>query len=153
VSDWAALGATVKNVIVFVWTESQVAQDVTLDCSRIQYEPGKVATSHEWRMNEGLLCRRYARLNSAGAGLSTSATNLASVVVSFDETMRATPAASVFSGTNAINDPGVAFRTLSAIASNSVNAMGGYLDLTSAGMTSSKMHTLLPGKVLFTAEL
>lgn len=58
VSDWDALGASVKNVVVFIWTESQVAQNVTLDCSRIQYEPGVVATPHEWRLNELALCQR-----------------------------------------------------------------------------------------------
>lgn len=152
-SDSGSLGASVKNVIIFIWTESQVAQNVTLDCSRIQYEPGVIATPQEWRHNEDTLCQRYARLNSAGVGLSTSATNLAGTTVTFDTPMRTTPAATVFNGTNAIHDPGVAFRTLSAIAVNGVTSLGGYLDLTSSGMTSSKMHVLIPGKVLFVAEL
>jgi len=153
VSDWDALGASVKNVIVFIWTESQVAQNVTLDCSRAQYEPGVIATPHDWRMNEGFLCRPYARLNSGGSGISSSATALLSVTVSFDDPMRGTPAASVFDGSVAILDPGIAFRTLSSISTSGVTANGGYLDLVSSGMTASRTHVLIPGKVLFTAEL
>lgn len=59
VSAWDALGSGVKNVLVFIWTETQVAQNVTLDCSRMQYEPGVVATPHEWRLNEDDLCAPY----------------------------------------------------------------------------------------------
>lgn len=60
VDVWDALSSGVKNVVIAIWTETQVAQNVTLDCSRIQYEPGVVATPHEWRMDETALCARYA---------------------------------------------------------------------------------------------
>lgn len=97
VSDWDALGATVKNVIVFVWTESQVAQNVTLDCSRIQYEPGVVATPHEWRLIEDVLCSRYVYPlgSSRPKGQAASASAATSIEVYTPAPMRATPAISV----------------------------------------------------------
>jgi len=100
-----------------------------------------------------LLCRRYARLNSGGSGVASTSTALGGVTVSFDTPMRATPTASVFDGTVAILDPGVAFRTLSSVSTSGVTAAGGYLDLVSSGMTVSRTHVLIPNKVLFTAEL
>lgn len=60
VDAWDALSAGVKNVIVAFWTESQAAQNVTLDLSRAQYEPGVVATPHEWRMDERALVLPYS---------------------------------------------------------------------------------------------
>ena len=94
VSDWDALGASVKNVIVFVWTEAQVAQNVTLDCSRIQYEPGVVATPHDWRMSEDVLCARYAYPlgTSRPKGQAASASSVTSVEVYTPAPMRSTPA-------------------------------------------------------------
>jgi hypothetical protein len=151
VSDWDALGATVKNVVVFVWTESQVAQNVTLDCSRIQYEPGVVATPHEWRMNERALARPYARPCPASSGWSITAAD-AQVVVPLDEPMRATPAVAVITGASALVEPGVAFRTISAASWNG-SASGGYIAITSASMNIAKPHFLLADKLLLTAEL
>lgn len=59
VDNWAALGATVKNVVIAFWTESQIAQNATLDMSRTQYEPGTIATPHEWRGDEEGRCLTY----------------------------------------------------------------------------------------------
>ena len=93
VSDWDALGADVRNVIVFIWTESQVAQDVTLDCSRIQYEPGEVATPHEWRINELQLCQRYyCETRGSVTFTAAAANNSAACSIFWPVEMRDTPA-------------------------------------------------------------
>lgn len=57
----ATLGASAKNIIVFVWTENAVAQNVTLDLANIQWEPGATATKFELRpfAVELALCERY----------------------------------------------------------------------------------------------
>lgn len=99
VSAWAALSAGVKNVIVFIWTESQIAKNTTLDCSRIQYEPGVVATPHEWRMNEGDLCQPYlpaliatGASSNWGVGVCTNAaTALGSFAIDFPNSARVAP--------------------------------------------------------------
>jgi hypothetical protein len=100
VSDWDAPGATVKNVIVFIWTESQVAQNVTLDCSRIQYEPGVVATPHEWRINEMQLCQRYyCETRGAVTFTAAAADNSAACSIFWPVEMRDTPATTNVGGT------------------------------------------------------
>lgn len=57
----ATLGVSAKNVIVFVWTENAVAQNVTLDLGRLQWEAGAKATKFELRpmATEQALCDRY----------------------------------------------------------------------------------------------
>lgn len=153
VSAWAALGSGVKNVIVFIWTESQVAQNVTLDCSRIQYEPGVIATPHEWRMNETSLCSRHARINGTLSGWSTTTTALSAIAVDFGPTgMFANPAVSLVTGTSKGLDPSVAFRDISAPTWTGA-ATGGYLSCTTTATTANKLHNLLAGAVLFTSEL
>lgn len=153
VSAWAALSAGVKNVIVFVWTESQVAQNTTLDCSRIQYEPGVVATPHEWRLNEDALCARHARLNGALSGWSTTTTTLNGLSVDFGSVpMFSTPATSLVTGVAKGHDLGIAVRDISAPVFVG-SRYGGYVSCTIAATTANKLHNLLAGAVLFTAEL
>ena len=55
------LGSSFNNLIVFVWTESAVAQNVTLDLGKAQMEIGSVATLFEHRPYgaELALCQRY----------------------------------------------------------------------------------------------
>lgn len=59
IDDWAALGAGVKNIIIFIWTEDTLIQNGTLEICRPQYEPGVIATQHEWRMDELARCQAY----------------------------------------------------------------------------------------------
>lgn len=151
VSAWDALSAGVKNVIVFVWTESQVAQNVTLDCSRIQYEPGVVATPHEWRMNERSLCDRYAQRSADGWAVGLSATT-ASAQFALSE-MRAAPAQTFLSGTASLHEPSVAFRDISAVAAGSWHARGGYVTITSSSLVANRMYQVIANVLLFTAEL
>lgn len=152
VSAWAALGASVKNVIVFIWAESQVAQNVTLDCSRIQYEPGAVATPHEWRMNEAMLCRAYYQTNGCISGWSITTTAIKGCAVAFSPPMRVSPAGTLISGTAKAHDISTAFQNISSMGA-SLSMVGGYLDFVSTATTANKLHNILPDAVGFSAEL
>lgn len=106
VASVAALGAGVKNVIVFFWTESQVAQNVTLDFSRAQYEPGNVATPHAWRKVEQQLCMRYAETGLAEVLAYQVAAGYFSVRIPFKAQKRIVPTCtSTFVYSNANNGP------------------------------------------------
>lgn len=59
IDDWTVLSSGVKNVVIFFWTEAVLIQNGTLEINRPQFEPGVVATPHEWRMDELQLCQRY----------------------------------------------------------------------------------------------
>lgn len=67
------LGSTFNNLIVFVWTEGTVAQNVTLDIGKVQLEKGPAATDYEvLSLGEIItLCERY--YESGGDGSSTAA--------------------------------------------------------------------------------
>lgn len=57
----ATLGTSFNNIIIFVWTDSTQAQNVTLDCDYLQFEVGASSTPFEKRSigQELLLCQRY----------------------------------------------------------------------------------------------
>lgn len=65
----ATLSASAKNIILFVWTENAVAQNVTLDLNRMQWEPGAVASKFELRpiAQEKRDCERYYEKSFAPA--------------------------------------------------------------------------------------
>lgn len=73
-AEAAALGAGVKNAIIFVWTEAKVAQNATLEANRVQYEPGSVPTPFEWRNDEMQRCqRRYFKTFPQGTAPAQAA--------------------------------------------------------------------------------
>lgn len=122
------------------------------DC---QVEIGTAATNFDFRPygTELALCQRYFQLNAAACGYSISTTSVSAAVSGF-VSMRASPTVAVFDGTNAIADPNVAFRTLSAAAISTVSNEGGaYLALTVSTTTSGKTHTVQPNKISYSAEL
>lgn len=98
-------------------------------------------------------CRRYARVNSTGIGVSTSTTQVTGCAITFDEPMYNTPVVTLKNGTNALLDPAVATRTATAIAGSSLSSIGVYVDLTVASTTNNKVHVLIGGAILLTAEL
>lgn len=74
------LSSGLNNVVVFVWTDSTQAQNVTLDFNRAQFEPGAVASVYEARPLgvELALCQRYYQAGSGdggGNGWSGNTTN------------------------------------------------------------------------------
>lgn len=97
----ATVGASAQNLIVMIWTENAVAQNVTLDLGRIQLEPGTFATPFEHRsaMTEQALCQRYAQPCGYGAGgRATSST--AVVVGSSHNTRMRQPVTVTLNATN-----------------------------------------------------
>ncbi len=86
------LGSSFNNLIVFVWTESAVAQNVTLDLGKAQLEIGSVATLFEHRPigAELALCQRYYETGYAAAG-SRSGDNIAVMLISFKNEKRTSP--------------------------------------------------------------
>lgn len=159
VSAWTALSAGVKNVIVFIWTETQVAQNVTLDCSRIQYEPGVVATPHEWRMDEDRLCRRYARpfgRGVVGIWVSTSAIRVSDT---FDTPMRASPSSTLLTSTPTAEDWSLAVYTATGATITSPLSTTTHGEFTVNGFsgppaTTPQRHAYLAADIaILTAEL
>ena len=64
VSLTGTLGSSHNNILVFFWTDSTQAQNVTLDISECQLENGSTATHFEHRLHvfERMLCDRYFRM-------------------------------------------------------------------------------------------
>lgn len=92
IDDWSALSASVKNVILFVWTESTLAQNGTLEANRVQFEPGVVATPFEYRLSELQLCQRYFEETfSSVAGVAAAAGANWATPVYFKVQKRTTP--------------------------------------------------------------
>lgn len=59
IENYGAGGAAMNNLIGFVWTESAVAQNVTLDFSRFDLLPGAIQLPRVYRANELPRCQRY----------------------------------------------------------------------------------------------
>jgi hypothetical protein len=66
-----AVGASVNNLIVMVWTEGAAAQNVTLDLARAKLEEGAAATPFVPRpfADELALCQRYFEVLTSQTGL------------------------------------------------------------------------------------
>lgn len=110
----ATLGASANNAIVMVWTENAVAQNVTLDLNRVQWEPGSVATVFEARplcleldLCEWYYCKSFALgtapAQNVGAGTGEerisayeSGAALHVCSVRFPRRMRAAPTTTVY---------------------------------------------------------
>jgi hypothetical protein len=81
-NTWATIGGThalsaaCEYVIIMVWSEATLAQNATLDLSRVQFEPGPAATPFELRPVglELSLCRRYGMFLQGCLGVWESAT-------------------------------------------------------------------------------
>lgn len=93
----AAVGASANNIIVMVWTEGQVAQNVTLDLNRLQWEPGATATVFELRPDplERLLCRRYYRVLNRGVFGRANSASVVFLGAQIEPPMRASAAATL----------------------------------------------------------
>ena len=88
------LGSSFNNLIVFVWTESAVAQNVTLDLGKAQLEIGSVATLFEHRPIgvELALCQRYYQSGTARARYAATNTFNFGILEWLKVSMRTTPA-------------------------------------------------------------
>lgn len=99
------------------------------------------------------LVYRYVRPNPPGVGITSTTTNLAGTTMTLHPPMRTPITATLLTGTNRVLEAAVAFRTLTAVNAVSLEPSGGYLDVTISASTANKMHTLLPGAVLFDSSL
>jgi hypothetical protein len=124
----------------------------------VQLEAGSVATPFERRDygRELMMCQRYFRFAGGGAGraISSSATE---IIQMLSPQMRATPSATLVSGTDAVLEPGIAFRAITGVSvAGGVNNNNAVLLGTSGstGMTTGNV-VLTPGNngISLSAEL
>lgn len=123
------LGSTFNNLIVFAWTESTVAQNVTFDLGKAQLEIGGEATPFEARplSSERSLCENYYNTiggsiyseNNSGGGFNVGQ------VVQFP-TMRVAPTLGANTGaantnTGATSTNGVTTKAVNVFALTSAN--------------------------------
>lgn len=120
----------------------------------VQLEPGLRATppEHEDYAQTFRRCQRYYRVLGALAGVTTSTTAFNGMAVNLDSDMRDVPQAFLLSGTNALNDPGVANRNITSIAYTG-DRRGGYISGVCAATTNSKLHNILSSKVALASLL
>lgn len=138
IDDWSVLSSNVKNIVIFFWTEDVLAQNGTLELNRPQYEPGVIATPHEWRMNELSICQQYYEniiyTPSNAAAISSVHVSVFNYFQwNFKQTKRAPPAVSLANGawinttpTVTSNIHGAEFRNVTAhfYASGTPGAIG-----------------------------
>lgn len=159
--NWVGTGTVQVNGIVRAKNESfsipaftNVTVRMVGEFEKFIFTRPEMTGQYEYnRADEVNVCQRYARTNVAGTGVTTTTTNLSGVSIVFDKPMRATPTVTILNAGNKVLDPAVSTRNITAIASSGVDENGGYMDLTIAASTNNKMHTLIPGALLFTAEL
>ena len=79
-----AFGASMTNAIVFVWSDAQLAQNVTLDLDRMQLEAGTAATPFAFRpiQEELARCQRYYE-KSYGQGVAPGSVATAGISLCF----------------------------------------------------------------------
>lgn len=96
----AALGSTLNNIVVMVWTEGTAAQNFTLDFDYVQFEAGAVAMPFEARSYQDELAscyRYYFQLGNTGALMllptdgQRVSTNIIDGFILLPATMRAAP--------------------------------------------------------------
>ena len=89
----------------------------TLYITGVQLEVGSVSTPFEHRSygEELALCQRYYQYAGGGVGRITSS-SAAEIAQKLSPPMRATPTAALVDGTNAILEPGVAYRSITGIS-------------------------------------
>ena len=104
----ATLGSSVNNVIVFIWSETQLAQNATLDFATVQFELGATPTNFEYVPYYAQIaaCQRYyvtAGRSVIVQGFNSSAAWSQRAPLEFPVEMRVAPTptiASLSSNTN-----------------------------------------------------
>lgn len=119
----------------------------------VQLEPGSQATPFEVNSYsfESERVRRYLRTNPSLTAYSVNTTNCTMFLGDFISNMRiALPAFSLVSGgTNALLDPGVAQRNITALGASNAS----YIDFTSATTTANKTHVIIDGTIYASARM
>jgi hypothetical protein len=119
----------------------------------VQLEKGSTATSFDYRPygTELNLCQRYYMLSPAMLGRWISTTNC-EMMIQLTQTMRVAPALSLISAPS-VNEPGVALRTVSAVAASAGSNLGGEIGVTTAAATNGAIGFLSAGAFNCNAEL
>ncbi len=124
----------------------------------VQLEAGSVATPFERRDygRELIMAQRYFRFAGGGTGRATSS-SATEIIQMLSPQMRATPSATLVSGTDAVLEPGIAFRAITGVSvAGGVNNNNAVLLGTSGstGMTTGNV-VLTPGNngISLSAEL
>lgn len=153
-----------NNMAVFFWTDSQQAQNVTLDIGKVQFEASTAATIFAPRFygQELLLCQRQLYVLAPGVtGAEFSAGGMASATqgyypIIFPVKMRITPTCTVSAASDWNNNPfqsgasvaaGTAFQSAAAspfafrmgLTSLTTGATSGVLSILDAVNTSAKI--------------
>lgn len=134
-------GSSLNNLIVFLWTDSTQAQNVTLDISKVKLEIGTAATSYVPDNYTELLdkCHRYCRLVRTSNMGRTESTTMIALPFGFEKPFRANPTGSLV-GTIVVRDyTGAGNRTAvsPSINSFSVGVDGGYMELIASSWSPS----------------
>lgn len=153
----ATVGASANNLAVFIWNDDKTysASDYIL-FTTAQLEAGATATTFERRPYgaELALAQRYFQFLPKWFGSWQNSATIATLSGAFPVPMRTNPSATLITGTSAVVHPGVAFRNVTAIAVNNLDATGGYVDLTTAADSAEApcMFTV-NGRIDLSAEL
>ena len=120
----------------------------------VQLEVGPAATPFEFKSfgQELRECQRYYQTNLPAFGVTSSTTQFTTIISGPSE-MRAGPGVSIFAGTNAVADYGIALRNITGLSQGASNRSGIEATLTISTSTNSKNHGVLPNTLALSAEL
>lgn len=155
----ATLGASANNIIVMVWTENAVAQNVTLDLNSMQFEAGATATHFDHLPISVVtaLCQRYFQLGGGGASGRSASTVSVVVGAPFPAVMRAAPTRAVVNTGYSVrvNGTSSSAATGAAIVNSGATVDGWYIQTNGfTGLTvADTVHVISANPFSFDAEL
>lgn len=144
-AGYGTVGASMNNLICFVWTEAAAAQNVTLDINRFRCVPGAVALPIRFNKNEKQICQQSYWQSKPGSGDITlhgyapGAGGLAYRILGLPVTMLSDPHTvnfvGIWAGSNVTGNPTVGVATVDLIRMyiTSIGAGEFYVDTSVAG--------------------
>jgi hypothetical protein len=124
----------------------------------VQLEVGTQATSFEYRQygTELNLCQRYCQFNTSSAGRGSTGGGVGAFYIPLIVSMRASPTATLVTGTNRVDQIYTSQRTISAVGSAFGNDTAGTAisyELTVTSLGANSQCSLFGGTLLLAAEL
>lgn len=152
----AAISGSTNNIIVLIWSDADMAQNATLDISRVQLEAGPLASGFERLPIASVLslCQRRRQTISGFSGICVNATTV-QVGIVFPVEMAATPSASATAAIQ-VTDTASAYTQSAASASIAGgNSRGARVQLANfSGMTTFRpVIDNFAGSIVLDAEL
>lgn len=155
-----ALGSSMNNLVVMIWTSSSQAQNSTLDIGKCQLEKGAVATELDRRdfATELDMCFRYYEINGNAAVGRWLSANSARVGLRYHVRKRTTPTMSLTTTAPLVTEDGVASRTGSSSAistgAGTPGPSGGYFNISGfTGATAGNFAVMEQDYIIADAEL